>query len=182
MFAVKPQIFCMAKTKAQKSTDLQRLTDGFKASKGVVFVDYKGITVKNVNKLRRQAEKQSVDYVVAKKTLINLAAKNAGFELNAKDMDGNIAVAFGSDEIAAAQVVANLGKEVEQIKIVGGALEGRFIDANQVKALASLPSKQQLLGQLASVLNAPRVGLVTTLSGITRGFVTALHGIEEKKA
>lgn len=172
----------MAKTKTQKSTDLQRLIDGFKSAKGVVFVDYKGITVKNVNKLRRQAEKANVEYVVGKKTLITIAAREVGLELNAKDMDGNIAVAFGQDEVGAAQVMAAVGKEVEQVKIVGGTLEGRFIDANQVKALASLPSKQQLLGQLANVLNAPRVGLVTTLSGVTRGFVTALGQIKEKKA
>lgn len=172
----------MAKTKVQKSADLQRLTDGFKSSKGVVFVDYKGITVKNVNKLRRQAEKAGIEYMVAKKTLINIAAREAGFELNAKDLDGNIAVAFGQDEVGAANVIATIGKEVEQVKILGGALEGRFIDAAQVKALAALPSREQLLGQLASVLNAPRVGLVTTLSGITRGFVTALSQIQEKKA
>lgn len=172
----------MAKSRIQKAGDLKTLTDSFKAAKGVVFVDYKGVTVKNAGKLRRQAEKVGVDYVVAKKTLINIAAREAGFDINAKELDGNIAVAFSADEVSAASVIANISKEVEQIKIVGGALEGRFINAAQVKALASLPSKQQLLGQLAYVLNAPRVGLVTTLSGITRGFVTALHGIEEKKA
>ncbi|OGH60523.1 MAG: 50S ribosomal protein L10 [Candidatus Magasanikbacteria bacterium RIFCSPHIGHO2_01_FULL_50_8] len=172
----------MAKTKAQKSTDLQRLTNAFKASKAAVFVDYKGITVKNVNRLRRNAEKANVEYMVAKKTLITLAARAAGLEIDAKKMDGNIAVAFGSDEVGAANVIATLGKEVEQIKIVGGTLEGKFIDANQVKALAALPSKQELLAQLARVLNAPRVGLVTTLSGITRGFVTALSQVQQKKA
>ncbi len=172
----------MAKTKAQKSADLARLTDAFKASKSSVFVDYKGITVKNVNKLRRTAEKSGVGYMVAKKTLINLAARAAGFELNTKEIDGNIAVAFGADEVGAANVIALMSKEVEQVKIVGGTLEGRFIDAAQVKALAALPSKQQLLAQLAQVLNAPRVGLVTTLSGITRGFVTALSQVQEKKA
>lgn len=172
----------MAKTRIQKAVDLEQLTKSFKAAKGVVFVDYKGITVKNVGKLRRQAEKLGVEYVVAKKTLINLAAREAGLDVNVKKLDGNIAVAFGADEVGAAAVISNISKDIEQIKILGGALEGKFIDAAQVKALAALPSKQQLLGQLAYVLNAPRVGLVTTLSGITRGFVTALHGIEEKKA
>ncbi len=171
----------MAKTKAQKSTDLQRLTDAFKTAKGAVFVDYKGITVKNVNTLRRAAEKSGVTYMVAKKTLIDIAARASGLTINAKKMDGNIAVAFGPDEVCAAHVVASLGKDIEQIKIVGGTLEGRYIDAAQVKALAALPGKQELLAQLARVLNAPRVGLVTTLSGITRGFVTALHQIESKK-
>lgn len=172
----------MAKTRTQKAVDLEQLTKSFKAAKGVVFVDYKGITVKNVGKLRRQAEKVGVEYVVAKKTLINLAAREAGLDVNVKKLDGNIAVAFGADEVGAASVISNISKDIEQVKILGGALEGKFIDAAQVKALAALPSKQQLLGQLAYVLNAPRVGLVTTLSGITRGFVTALHGIEEKKA
>lgn len=173
----------MAKTKAQKSADLLRLTDAFKSAKATVFVDYKGITVKNVNKLRREAEKASVDYFVAKKTLINLAARDAGVNgIDAKAMDGNIAVAFGIDEVGAAKVVATIGKDVEQIKILGGTFEGAFISAAQVKALAALPSKQELLAQLARVLNAPRVGLVTTLSGVTRGFVTALSQLQQKKA
>lgn len=172
----------MAKTKAQKSTDLQRLTDAFKTSKGAVFVDYKGITVKNADKLRRSAEKNCVTYIVAKKTLINIAARANGLDINAKKMDGNIAVAFGADEVGAAHVVATMGAEIEQIKILGGTLERKFIEAAHVRILAALPSKQELLARLARVLSAPRVGLVTTLSGITRGFVTALHQIESKKA
>lgn len=183
MFAVKPQIFCMAKTRSQKESSLAQLTEAFQKSKAVVFVDYKGVTVKDVSKVRRGAEKTGVEYIVAKKTLITLAAKAAGYDVNVKKMQGNIAVAFGmQDEISAAQLIAQIGKEVEAIKILGGMLEGKLIDAAQVKALAALPTKQQLLGQLASVLNAPLSGLVTTLSGVTRGFVTVLHAVEEKKA
>jgi large subunit ribosomal protein L10 len=172
----------MAKTRLQKADDLQSLSGQFKAAKAVVFVDYKGVTVKNVGKLRRQAEKVGVEYVVAKKTLITRAARANGLDIDVKKMVGNIAVAFGKDEIGAAQVISNAGKDIEQIKILGGTLEGRFIDARQVKALASLPSKEQLLGQLARVLNAPLTGLATTLSGVTRGLVTVLHAVEEKKA
>ncbi len=182
-FAVKPQIFCMAKTRSQKEVALAELTEAFKKSKAVVFVNYKGVTVKDVSKVRRGAEKVGVDYVVAKKTLITLAAKAAGYEINAKAMDGNVAVAFGmNDEISAATLIANIGKEVTTIQILGGLLEGKFIDAAGVKALAALPTKQQLLGQLVGVINAPLSGLVGTLAGVTRGFVTALHAIEEKKA
>ncbi len=173
----------MAKSRSQKSVELEQLTSAFKKAKAIVFVDYKGVTVKNVAKLRRGAEKVGVEYIVAKKTLVTLAAKQAGYDVDAKSMNGNLGVAFGlDDEISAAQLVAAIGKEVEAIKILGGMLEGRMIDAESVKALASLPSKQQLLGQLASVLNAPLTGMASALAGVTRGLVTALHALEEQKA
>lgn len=172
----------MAKTRSQKAVELEALTKAFKSAKSVVFVDYKGVTVKDVSKLRRGAEKVGVEYIVGKKTLIDIAARNAGYEVNTKSMEGNVAVAFSmTDEIGAAQLAAAFSKDMETIKILGGMLEGRMIDAASVKALAALPSKQQLLGQLAGVLNAPIVGLASTLAGITRGFVTALHQIEEQK-
>lgn len=173
----------MAKSRQAKAEESKRLADGFKKAKGVVFVDYKGLTVKADTQLRRTARASGVDYVVAKKTLIDVAARDAGFEINARKLVGNIAVAFGlTDEVGAAQVIANLSKENEAMKIVGGMLEGKLIDAAQVKALAALPSKHQLLGQLAGVLNAPLTGLASALAGIPRGFVTALHGVQEKKS
>ena len=175
--------FCMAKTRAQKSGELEQLTRAFKAAKSIVFVDYKGVTVKDVGKLRRGAEKVGVEYIVGKKTLIALAARAAGYDVNVKEMKGNVAVAFSmNDEIGAPQLVASFDKDMEAIKILGGMLEGKMIDTAQVKMLASLPTRQQLLGQLAGVLNAPIVGMASALAGITRGFVTALHGIEEQKS
>lgn len=172
----------MAKTRTAKQAETEKLTEEFKAAKGVVFVDYKGLTVKNVTTLRRQARAADVSYVVAKKTLVELAAKNAGYEIPMSTLAGNIAVAFGhSDEVAAARTMAEMSKTAEALKIVGGMLEGKLISAAEVKALAALPTRQQLLGQLAGVLNGPLTGLVGALAGIPRGLVTALHALEDQK-
>lgn len=173
----------MAKSRQAKSVESKRLATSFKEAKGVVFVDYKGLTMKADTNLRRKVRAAGVQYVVAKKTLIDLAAKEAGLDVGARALKGNVAVAFGmNDEVSAAQVMAGFSKENEAMKILGGVLEGKSIDAAQVKALAALPSKQQLLGALAGVLNAPLTGLVSALAGVPRGFVTALHGVQEKKA
>lgn len=172
----------MAKTRTAKLAETEKLIKEFKAAKGVVFVDYKGLTVKNVTTLRRMARAADVSYVVAKKTLVERAAKSAGYEIPVSTMAGNIAVAFGhSDEVAAARTITEMTKIAEALKIVGGMLEGKLIDAAQVQALASLPTRQQLLGQLAGVLNGPLSGLAGALAGIPRGLVIALHALKDQK-
>lgn len=173
----------MPKTRAQKEEVVSELAHGFQTAKGVVFVDFTGLKVKDATTLRHQARAAGVDYFVAKKTLIDLAAKSAGYEVSVKKMSGDVAVAFGEqDEIAAAKLLATIGKENTAVKILGGFLNGRLIDATEVKFLAALPSKEQLLTQLVGTLQAPIAGFVNVLAGNLRGLLNALTAIKEQKS
>ncbi|HEU0050606.1 MAG TPA: 50S ribosomal protein L10 [Patescibacteria group bacterium] len=145
----------MAKTRAQKSLSVEQLTDAFKKGKSAVFADYQGMKVIDITNLRKQLDASKVDYIVAKKSLLSLAAKAAGFEINFKSMPGMLGVAFSEeDEMAPAKIIGDAGKE-KPIKLVGGIFEGKTVDQAYVIALSKLPSKKQLLGQLLSVMNGP---------------------------
>ena len=171
----------MAKTKSQKAETLAGLTDTLKAAKGVVFVDFRGLTVKDASALRRQAKKEGVSYVVAKKTLIGLAAKNANLEgVESDKLMGNIGVAMSdSDEIAAARVLSAFKKGKESFKILGGIFERKFVGADVVNSLASLPTKNELLSQVLRVMQGPIAGFARVLNGNITGLVRVLSQIKK---
>lgn len=145
----------MSKTRAQKTATVERLVAAFKAGKSVMFADYQGMKVADVTKLRKQFDASDVEYVVAKKSLLSLAAKQAGFEVNFKSFPGMLGVAVAhEDEMAPAKLIGDVGKD-KPIKLVGGIFEGKIVDQAFAIALAKLPTRPQLLGQLLSVFNGP---------------------------
>jgi len=158
----------MAKSKQQKAETKDKLTKLFKDSVSVVFTDYQGLTVSKADKLRKKMREQGVTYTVAKKSIINLAAKEAGLEVDVKKMPGMIGVAFGSeDEVAPAKILGDMSKETP-IKLVGGIFEKKLVPQAQVVALSKLPGKQQLLGMLVSVIAGPMSGLVRALDALAK--------------
>jgi len=156
----------MPKSRQQKEMTKQQLVKEFKDAKSVVFADYQGLKVAQADKLRKQARAAGVDYVVAKKSLLTLAAKEAGYELNAKQFPGMLGAAFGKeDEVAPAKVLGDASKDTT-IKLVGGIFEKQIVDAAKVTMLSKLPSKQQLLGQVVGTMYAPVSAFVRALNAI----------------
>lgn len=157
--------FLMAKSRAQKQETLADLVAAFKAGKSVVFSDYQGMTVPKMTDLRKQLTGAKVSYIVAKKSLLALAAKEVGLEIDVKGLPGMIGVAFATeDEMSGAKMIGDASKDAP-IKLVGGIFEGKAVDGAYVTTLSKLPSKSQLLGQLLSVLNGPMGGFVRVLNG-----------------
>ncbi len=171
-------------TRNQKHELVKELTEKIKAAKSVIFVDFKGLKVKDATVLKKSLRAGEVEYVVVRKTLIDIALKNAGIEgANISKMEGQIALSLSNqDEVAAAKIIDTFAKTNDKVKMLGGVLEAQLMDASQVKALAKIPSKQQLLGQLVGTLNAPISGFVQVLSGNLRGLVQVLDAISEQKA
>lgn len=170
-------------TKQQKEQLIKELADKLKDSKAVVFSDFKGLEVKDMTTLRRELRAAGVEVKVLKKTLINIALKDAGIEADVKKLEGQIAVAISSgDEVAAAKIIAKAAKANENLKIVGGILGTKELTKEEVNALAKLPSKEELLAKLVGTLNAPVSGFVNVLAGNMRGLVTALKAIADQKA
>lgn len=173
----------MPKTRAQKAEIVAKVADRFKSMKAAAFSSVSGYTMAQADALREKAREANVDIFVTKKTLLKLAAKEAGLpELSDEILDGSVltAVAY-SDEVSAAKLLKGLTKENEAMSLLGGILEGNVIDAAGVNRLAALPSKQQLLGQLVGTLQAPVSGFVTVLAGNLRGLVTVLGAVKDKK-
>lgn len=153
-----------------------------KKAKAVVFSDFKGVKVKDLTELKKELRKKGVDFKVSKKTLINIAFKEAGIEIDAKKMEGQVAVSISSqDEVAAAKIIENFSKANQNLKILGGILENKLMSIEQVKGLAKLPSKEELLGKLVRTIQAPISGFVNVCAGNLRGLVQVLKGISESK-
>lgn len=170
-------------TRSQKEAIVRKLAQSLKESKAVVFSDFKGFTVKDMTTLRRELREQGVDISVVKKTLISLALKDAKIEADVKKMEGQIAIAVsGGDEVAAAKILAKFAKANENLKIVGGILGTKELTAEEVNALAKLPSKEELLAKLVGTLNAPVSGFVNVLAGNLRGLVQVLKAVADSKA
>jgi len=156
----------MAKTKQQKSDAKDKLVRLFKDSQAVVFADYQGLNVSKADVLRKKMFEQNLNYVVAKKSIINLAAKEAGLELDAKALPGMIGVTFSSeDEVAPAKILGDMSKE-STLKLVGGIYGKQAVDQAYVVNLSTLPSKQQLYGMFVGVINGPVSGFVRALDAI----------------
>ncbi|PJA89766.1 MAG: 50S ribosomal protein L10 [Candidatus Magasanikbacteria bacterium CG_4_9_14_3_um_filter_32_9] len=173
----------MAKTRQQKESTLERLTDGIKNSKSIVFANFQGLTVSQTDDLRSKCKEEGVKCLISKKTLIKKAAANAGLEIDSEVFKGGVAVFFGTnDEVAPAQIVSKFAKNFEIVKVFGGVLEGKYIEAMQVNALAKLPGKQQLYAQLVGTINDPISGFVNVLAGNLRSVVNVLNAIKDSKS
>ncbi len=161
----------MAKTRSRKESEVREFVDGLKNAKSVVFADLSALKVNDASAFRRNAKKEDVGVSTAKKTLLRIALKEAGITVvDPKALGGSVSMLFG------------FGDAVAPAKVLGGLLDGALMSAAEVKALAKLPSKQELLAKLVGTLNAPVSGFVNVLAGNLRGLVTALNAIKDAKS
>ena len=174
----------MPKTKAQKKEILDDLITKLGKFKAAVFTDYKGLTVAEAKEIRKLAKKQNAEYIVAKKTLIQKALDEAKIkDINVKDMQGNISLIIGfEDEIGPAKIAAEFGKTHESLKMLGGIMENKFINLDQVVALSKIPGKKELLAKMVGSMQSPIRGFATVLAGNLQGLLTALNAIKEQKS
>ncbi|MFA7663082.1 MAG: 50S ribosomal protein L10 [Patescibacteria group bacterium] len=174
----------MAKNKQQKDEIVAELKDKLSRTKAMVFGNYYGLTVGEVETLRTSLRKNGGEFFVTKKTLLNVALKDSKIEgVNAKELPGGLGVAFGfTDEIAPAKVLAEFSKGHKTFVLSGGVLESKFIANDQVMALAKLPSRDELIAKVVGSIKSPISGFVGVMKGNLRNLVGVLNAIQEKKA
>lgn len=173
----------MAVTKAQKSEILKQLVSQMKDAKSVVFADFQGLSVKDLKELRRSLSESGVELKVAKKTLLRLAAKEAGLgEVPEELMVGPVAAAFSmEDETAAAKLLFKFGKKHENLKLRSALFEGRILNFEETKVLALIPSKPELISKFIYLVKYPISGFHGVLQNTLAGFVRALNAIAQKQ-
>ena len=136
-----------------KKEQVKNLAEKFKKAKMIVFSDYRGINVADDAKLRAAIRENNCEYMVVKNSIISYAAKEAGIEGLDAVLEGPTSVAIGYDDyIAPAKVINNYAKDSEFYKIKAGVMDQKMIDVEEVKKLATLPSKEALYAMLASAL------------------------------
>jgi len=159
----------MAITKKQKDQILKNLEEKFSRAQAIYFAENKGLSVKNVSALRKKLHENGIDFVVAKKTLMKLAAKNQNLpEFTDEVLTGPIAAVIGyADMIIPSKIVKDFGATVEnKVVLTGGMMEGKLLSKAQANELASLPSKQQLLAMLVGTMKAPITGFYMILRAL----------------
>ena len=169
--------------KKQKKEIIEDLAKKFKEQKAVVFFNYSGLKVNQFQELRSKLRENNMDCRVAKKTLTDLALKEAGYEnIKAEDLDGQVAIVFGyEDGILPAKTVYDFSKQNEDLEVLAGLVEGDYINSESVLALAKLPSRDELIGKLVGQIKAPLNGLVYSLDWNLKKLVFALKAISESK-
>jgi large subunit ribosomal protein L10 len=162
----------MAITRQKKESIVSELSASIKGASSLVFVHMKGVSVKDVEGLRKTLRDQSSGMRVVKKTLLRRALKDAGYAGEIPALDGEVAVAWSTDPLVPAREVFSFRKGREQgVVLLGGVYESKFIDATGAIALASIPPIPVLRGMFVNVINSP-----------IQRFAIALGQIAEKKA
>ena len=161
--------------KEQKAEQVELLTEKLKKANVAVLTDYRGLTVKQMQDLRGKLRTGNVEYRVVKNTLARRAADAAGYKDLESELQGPVAIAFGYDDLSLPPRLINEFIRTTRLKleVVGGVVEGRVFNRDQIKQLADLPSRDVLLAQLLGTLQSP----VAQLVGIMQTPVQQLIGV-----
>ena len=159
----------MAITKNQKKEILKEIQETVKKSPSVVFVNFKKLKVNDTNKFRKALRDKGVGYLVAKKTLFKKAIDELKAVGTMPELAGELAIAHGKDSTAPAREVYEFSKKFkENISIVGGIFEGKYMSKEEMLAIAMIPSVEVLRGQFVNIINSPIQGLVLALDAIAK--------------
>ena len=150
-----------------KAPIVEEISNGIKDAKSVVLVDYRGLTVEQDTNLRKALREANVTYKVYKNTMMNFAFKGTDFEGLAPYLEGPSAMAYSTEDATApAIVLCNFAKTSEKLEVKGGVVEGTVYDANGIKAISAIPSKDVLLGKLFGSMQSPIANLARVLNQI----------------
>lgn len=167
-----------------KAAVVEEMKEKLQSAQGAVFVGFSGLSVADVTKLRRKFREGGVEYKVVKNTLTRIAADELGFNDLDAVLEGPTAIAYSAeDTVAPAKILKDFIKETktEALTVKAGIADGQVIDAAAVEALASLPSREELLAKLVGSMQAPISGLVNVLQGNIRNMVYVLDAVRAKK-
>lgn len=160
---------------------VEEIKEKFSKAKTLAFVDYRGITVDEDTAMRRKFREAGCEYKVYKNRLMLKALSDLGIECSANYFEGTTAVAIGyEDEVAPAKILCDTISKTKKMAIKFGILNGVSVSAENIEALAKLPSKEELIAKLLGTLNNPITSLCRVLNAPTRGMVIALNAIATK--
>jgi large subunit ribosomal protein L10 len=166
----------------QKAATIEALAEEINTSEAVFAVDYRGISVPQAAELRTKLRDADATFRVVKNSLTERAADQVGAETLKSLLTGPTALTFvRGDAALAAKAIADLARTTQLVPFKGGLMNGDVLDADQIRAISRLPSREVLYGQLVGIVAAPLSGLVRTLNALVGGLAVALGQVQEKK-
>ena len=168
---------------AQSKIDmLEKVSQSFDNAKGVFVIDYRGLTVKETQELRRALREANAEMKVYKNNLVKIAIQRAGLPDIGESLSGTCAyVFFEKDPVDAAKVIKKESEKLKKVEWVAGIADGKALSADEAKAYADLASRDELIAQFVYVAAAPLRGIASVVAGPARGLVTALDQLAEQK-
>lgn len=169
-------------TKAFKSDKIAQIKEKVEKAQVAIVTEYQGMSVEDITKLRRALQKEDGDYMVTKNTLAKIAVKGTEYELLTDLLTGPIAIAFGyDDQVMPAKALAKFIKETEKGKIVGAVLDGKLLSADEAKALAALPSKQEIYAKMLGCINSPASGIANSINAVMSQLTRTMAAVRDQK-
>ena len=166
-----------------KKLVVEEITSKIKASKAVVFVDYNKLTVAEVSELRNKCREAGCEYKVYKNTLVRKAFNNLGFNQFDETLNGPTAIAFSADEITAAKLMSKAAKDYDtKIVVKCGFVDNAYVDKKGVEALATMPSREELVAKMLGSMQAPLSNFAGVLNNLVSCIVRVLARVAENKA
>ena len=167
---------------AKNQEMLASIKQDMEGQTAIFIVDYCGLTVKDIQELRRSIRGAGGSMKVYKNSLMRIALTEAGLPTLDDLLQGPSAFVFGGEDFAAtAKVVKEYAKTNQKLEIKGGLLEGKEISAEQVDAVASLPTRPELIAQIAGAISGIARGLAVSISGVSRGLALATQAVADQK-
>ena len=166
----------------QKQTVVAEVAKQVAGAQAIVLAENRGMAVAAMTQLRARARASGVYFRVVKNTLVRRAVADTPFASLADKMVGPLAYGIGADPVAVAKVLNDFAKGNEKIVIAGGAMPGQLMSAKEISALASLPSRDELIAKLLGTMQAPIVKLVRTMNEVPGKFVRTLAAVRDAKA
>lgn len=168
-------------TKAFKDNKIQEIKAKIEKAQVAIVTEYKGFSVDEITTLRRNLQKEDGDYTVTKNTLAKIAVKGTEFEVLTEVFKGPIALAFGyKDQVSPAKIVSEFIKKAKKGEIIAAALDGKLFSAEEAKALATLPSREELYAKMLGCINSPASGIANVTNSVLTQLVRTLDAVKEK--
>jgi large subunit ribosomal protein L10 len=159
------------------------LTEKLEKAKSIYFTDYIGLDVSSITELRSEFYKNSIEYYVAKNTLLKIAAENNKIEGLEEFLTGPTAIAISYDEpTSPAKIIKDFAKKFEKPAVKGILFDGEVLDGDKFKAIADMPSRDQLLSMFVGSLQSPLTKLAGTLNATMSNLVGVLNSLKEQKS
>ena len=170
-------------TKAFKQDKVSQIKENIDKASVAIVTEYKGFSVEEITNLRRALQKEDGDYMVTKNTLAKLAVKDTPYEDLTETFKGPIAIAFGfGDQVAPAKVLSKFIKDAKKGEIVAAALDGKLLSAEEAKALATIPSKEEIYAKMLGCVNSPATGIVGSINAVMASLTRAVAAVRDQKS
>ena len=170
-------------TKAFKDEKIEKIKEKVDKAQVAILTNYQGLTVEEITKLRRSIQQGGGDYMVTKNTLTKIAIKDTPYEVLSDSLKGPSAIAFGfEDPVSPAKALSKFIKDAKKGEIVAAVLEGKLLSAQEAKALANLPTKEELYAKMLGCVNSPATGIVGSINAVMAQLTRVMAAVRDQKS